>query len=145
MRRRLTTLALASTLLGLSATGTPTAPAAATTQAGDGSATGTTAAPDGVLKRGCNTYHWSYALQVPSSEWTLEVSIVDRQGHGIGSFAFIGPSHPTARGVSYRLCRWATVPGRFRIRSKGVWYDGPTEMGRIDIPLTVFRLRRPGG
>ena len=105
-------------------------------------ATGATSAEDGTLKRGCHTYAFAYALDLPTDEWTLETSIVDRRGDGVASHAYMGPAHPTAQEVTYRLCRWATVPGTFRIRAKLHWYDGEKELGFTKLPVTKFRLAR---
>ncbi|WP_310526435.1 hypothetical protein [Nocardioides sp.] len=100
---------------------------------------GTTSAPSGLLRRGCHTYAYSYAVQVPTQDWALEVSIVDRRGHGVASFAYIGPYDEVAETTPFRLCRAATVPGRFRIRSTLNWYDDP--MTPIPAPMSVTRFR----
>lgn len=104
---------------------------------------GNTAALDGTLRKGCHRYHFAYVVQVPTEDWTLEVSIVDRRGEAVASFAFLGPSDLNTRTTSYRLCRGATVPGTFRIKSILNWYDDPSVPTRAYVPVTRFRLARP--
>ena len=104
---------------------------------------GNTAALDGTLRKGCHTYRFAYVAQVPTEDWTLEVSIVDRRGLAVASFAFIGPTDPKTQTTSYRLCRGATVPGTFRIKSILNWYDDPSMPIPAYVPVTRFRLARP--
>lgn len=104
---------------------------------------GNTAALDGTLRKGCHRYQFAYVAQVPSEDWTLEVSIVDRRGHSVASFAFLGPSDPKTQTTSYRLCRGATVPGTFRIKGILNWYDDPSVPITAFVPVTRFRLARP--
>ena len=104
---------------------------------------GNTAALDGTLRKGCHRYHFAYVVQVPTEDWTLEVSIVDRRGQAVASFAFLGPGDPKTRTTSYRLCRGATVPGTFRIKSILNWYDDPSVPIPAYVPVTRFRLARP--
>ena len=73
----------------------------------------------------------------------MEVSILDRRGQAVASFAFIGPSDPKTQTISYRLCRGATVPGKFRIKGILHWYDDPSVPNRAYMPVTRFRLARP--
>jgi hypothetical protein len=104
---------------------------------------GTTSAPSGTLRNGCRRYSFTYAVQVPTEDWTLEVSIVDRRGHGVASFAFLGPADEKTQTPVYRLCRASTVPGRFRIRAQLSWYDDPSTPHPVPVPVTRFRLARP--
>ena len=104
---------------------------------------GNTAALDGTLRKGCHRYHFAYVVQVPTEDWTLEVSILDRRGQAVASFAFFGPSDPKTRTTSYRLCRGATVPGTFRIKGILNWYDDPSVPIPAYVPVTRFRLARP--
>lgn len=107
------------------------------------SASGSTSAPSGTLLRGCHTYSYSYDIQVPTDDWSLEISIVDRQGKGVAAEAFFGPAHPTSATSSFRLCHRATVPGKFRIRTTLDWYDDPDTPHRAAVPVSRFRLARP--
>jgi len=104
---------------------------------------GTTSAPSGTLRNGCHRYTYTYAVQVPTDDWTLEISIVDRRGLGAASFAFIGPADEKTQTPAYRLCRSSTVPGRFRIRAMLNWYDDPSTPHLVPVPVTRFRLARP--
>lgn len=122
-------------LLGLAAVGT-TAPAGASEVGGSVQAT------DGKLRRGCHTYSFDYAVQTPYDDWSLETTVVDPRGEGVASHAFLGPSDPKAQRATYRLCRWATRPGRFTVRAKLVAYDDPSEGTEVLLPEATFRLRR---
>jgi hypothetical protein len=102
-----------------------------------------TSASSGTLRTGCHRYSYAYAVQVPTEDWTLEISIVDRRGQGVASFAFIGPADEKTATPEYRLCRASTVPGRFRIRVKLNWYDDPSTPQLVPVPVTRFRLARP--
>lgn len=103
---------------------------------------GRTSARDGRLRSGCRRYRFRYAVTTPHDDWSLEVSIVDRSGKGVMSAAMLGPNDPKSARVTYTLCRWATRPGRFRIRGKLTSYDGSEETV-VRMPTTTFRLRRP--
>lgn len=95
------------------------------------------------LRAGCRTYSITYDVEVPSDDWTLESSIVDRRGKGVASFAIISPNDDAVDTLTYRLCRSATVPGKFRIRSVLNWYDDPSTPNQVKVPVTRFRLSRP--
>ncbi|PUA78963.1 hypothetical protein [Nocardioides currus] len=103
---------------------------------------GNTTGLDGVLRKGCQDYRFAYAVQVPTEDWSMEVSIVDRRGQAVASFAFLGPVDPKTRTAVFTLCRNATVPGKFRIRSVLNWYDDPSEPIPAYVPVTRFRLAR---
>lgn len=107
-------------------------------------ATATVSVPDGVLKRGCRIHKFTYTVDVPTDDWTLEASIYDRRGKGINSQALMGPNDPRTDTLKFKVCRWATVAGKFRIRAVLNWYDDPEVANRVDLPVTKFRLRRPG-
>ncbi|UUZ58604.1 hypothetical protein [Nocardioides sp. B-3] len=104
---------------------------------------GNTAANDGTLRKGCRRYHYAYVVRVPTDDWSLEVSIVDRRGLAVASFAHISTVDPDTATVSYRLCRAATVPGKFRIKGTLNWYDDPSVPIPAYVPVTRFRLARP--
>ena len=129
-------LVLALVLLrGLAAVGT-TAPAGASEVGGSVQAT------DGKLRGGCHTYSFDYAVETPYDDWSLETTVVDPRGEGVASHAFLGPYDPKAQRATYRLCRWATRPGRFTVRAKLVAYDDPSEGTEVLLPEATFRLRR---
>lgn len=133
-------LAAASTVVTLAAPSHAVGSAALRT---DDVAGATTSAPSGTLRSGCRRYSFTYAVQVPTEDWTLEVSIVDRRGHGVASFAFIGVADEKTQASQYRLCRASTVPGKFRIRARLSWYDDPSTPIPVPVPVTRFRLARP--
>ena len=103
---------------------------------------GHTAAPDGTLRRGCHAYAFTYAVTTPYDDWTLETEVVDPGGRSVASHAFLGPSDAQQGTGRYTLCRWATRAGRFTVRAKLTWYDGP-EGVVVRLPDATFRLRRP--
>ena len=141
MRRPFTALlAAAAVAVALVAT-LPTAPSEARREAEV--IGGNTAALDGTLRKGCHTYRFAYVVQVPTDDWTLEVSIIDRHGGGVASFAFLGTADPKTQTSSYRLCRNATVPGTLRIKSILNWYDHPSVPIPAFVPVTRFRLASP--
>ncbi|PVG81834.1 hypothetical protein DDE18_13990 [Nocardioides gansuensis] len=127
---------LTSALLGSS----PSSEAQAEQQA---DATGTTHAPDRRLRRGCHTYWLSYALQLPTDDWTLETSVIDPRGRAVHAHMFVSDDDETTGRGTYSLCRWATRPGRFTITGKLSWYDDPLEPHEVMLPISTFRLRRP--
>lgn len=103
---------------------------------------GNTAALDATLQKGCHRYYFAYVVQVPTEDWSMEISIVDRQGNAVASFAFLGPLDPKTQTTGFTLCRASTVPGKFRIRSVLNWYDDPAEPIAAHVPVTRFRLAR---
>ena len=101
---------------------------------------GTLDAPDGRLKRGCKDYAYAYAVTVPSDDWTFDITLQDRRGKGVNAQSQLGPNDDESGVLSYRLCRWATVPGRFTLRGVLVSYDGDSA---TNVEVTEhFRLRR---
>lgn len=46
---------------------------------------GNTAGLSGTLLKGCHRYHYAHVLQLPTDDWSLEVSIVDRRGDAVAS------------------------------------------------------------
>lgn len=122
--------------LALGLTG-PAGVAAGAVEAG-----GTLEAQDGVLRRGCRTYAFTYTVQVPYDDWMLDTSVRDPRGRGVASQAFLGPYDPRTQRVTYRLCRGSTRPGRFTITGTLVAYDDPAEGTTVRLPPETFRLRR---
>jgi hypothetical protein len=110
--------------------------------AGAVEAGGSLEAADGVLRRGCHVYSFVYAVQTPYDDWMLETSVRDPRGRGVASQAFLGPYDARSQRVTYRLCRWATRPGRFTVIGKLVAYDDPDRGTTVQLPVESFRLRR---
>ncbi|WP_107772899.1 hypothetical protein [Nocardioides sediminis] len=113
-----------------------------TTPAGASEVGGSVHAADDKLRRGCHTYSFDYTVRTPFDDWSLETTVVDPRGEGVASHAFLGPYDPQAQRAAYRLCRWATRPGRFTVRAKLVAYDDPSEGTEVLLPEATFRLRR---
>ncbi|CUR56283.1 conserved exported hypothetical protein [metagenome] len=101
--------------------------------------TGVLDAPDGRLKRGCKDYHYSYAVESPSEDWTFDITMQDRAGKGVNAQSLIGPNDPTSGTLDFRLCRWATKAGVFTLKGQLVSYGGAEE---TSVTVTeAFRLR----
>lgn len=103
---------------------------------------GHTAAADRTLRAGCHDYPYRYVVRAPTDDWTLETFLVDPRGDRVGSGVFSAESDPRRGRPAFRLCRYATRPGRFTIRAKLVWYDGDAAHP-VRFTATHFRLRRP--
>jgi len=97
-------------------------------------------APDGRLKRGCKDYRYAYSVTTESDDWTFDITMQDRRGKGVNSQSLLGPNDDEAGVITYRLCRWATVAGRFTLSGVLVSYDGDRETS-VSVTET-FRLRR---
>src|SRR5690606_33927404 len=54
--------------------------------------TGSTRARNQVLRRGCRTYSYKYAVSAPYDDWTLETRILDRTGRSVAAGTLIGPN-----------------------------------------------------
>ncbi|MDF1604156.1 hypothetical protein [Nocardioides sp. YIM 152315] len=102
---------------------------------------GNTDAPDGVLRRGCRNYRYSYTVTAPTGEWTLETFLRDPTGDSIASGAFISDADPSTAGARFRFCRSGTRPGRFTIRAKLIWFDHEGEHP-VWLEPSRFRLTR---
>ena len=98
-------------------------------------------APDGRLKRGCKDYGYAYSVTTGSDDWTFDITLRDRSGKGVNAQSLIGPNDDKAGVLPFRLCRWATRPGRFTLTGVVVAYDGSTALAEAQVTET-FRLRR---
>lgn len=118
---------------------TPTSPAQAVEEEPEW---GSVSAEDGVLKRGCRSYSYQYAVTPPSDGyWDLSVRVVGPAGRTL----FFSYQHgETARSgtATYRLCRSETRPGRYKLKARVSVVDNDEEaQGRL--PTVRFRLRSP--
>jgi hypothetical protein len=114
---------------------------------------GRTSAHDRVLRHGCHTYRYHYVVDAPTHDWTLETFLVDRTGETVSSNALSSDSEPERGYRHFGLCRWNTVPGRFTIRAKLIWYRKPSEREQLlgEAPKghrawfkpSHFRMHRP--
>ena len=136
--------AAALTVAGLVPLPVPLAPTAGTAtqtqETADVVVSGFLQAADGRLKRGCKDYQFLYSVTTETEDWSFDISLKDRHGRGVNAQSLIGPNDAKSGVLTYRLCRWATVPGIFSMSGALVSYDGTQET-----PVTVtesFRLRR---
>jgi hypothetical protein len=111
------------------------APASAST-----SEFGHTGSRDRVLKLSCHGYRYHFVVKAPTNDWTLETFLVDPTGDTIASGAFSSESENDRDHGHFRICRTNTVPGRFTIRAKLMWYRGAEEHKAWFKP-SHFRLR----
>lgn len=103
---------------------------------------GHTNARDRHLRYGCHSYRYHYVVDAPTHDWTLETFLVDRTGEKVSSNALSSDSEPERGYSRFGLCRWNTVPGRFAIRAKLVWYRNSTGHTAWFKP-SHFWMRRP--
>lgn len=130
MLRKALVLALAVLLLGA-------VPATAST-----SKYGHTGSRDRVLRPSCHNYRYHFVVKAPTNDWTLETFLVDPTGDTLTSGTFSSESEADRDHSSFRICRPSTVPGRFKIRAKLVFYNGNDDHTVWFTP-SYFRLRRP--
>jgi hypothetical protein len=97
-------------------------------------------AADGRLKRGCKDYHYAYAVDTPTGDWTFNITMQDRTGKGVHFQALIGPNDATSGVLDFGLCRWATKPGLFTLKGELVSYDGAEKTSAT--VTETFRLRK---
>jgi len=97
----------------------------------------------GVLRRGCHTYTFSYALTPPQGIWALEIFISGPGLKHLGGGAFLGGYDPEVGSGSYKLCRATTRYGTFQIEGKLSVDDGAGHIVEGRLPMDKYRLRRP--
>jgi hypothetical protein len=104
---------------------------------------GSTHAKNGVLKRGCRNYRFSYKITPPDAgDWALETFIIGPKGKGLASDGFIEGFDKTSGSDTYRLCRATTRPGIFKIKAKLSTVED-NETFEAWLPVTRYRLRNP--
>jgi hypothetical protein len=104
---------------------------------------GTITGQDGVLRRGCHKYTYSYSIQPPEGYWAIEVFISGPRLKHLAAGAFLDGYDPkTGTGV-YKLCRATTTYGAFTIVAKLSTDDGSGHLTEGLLPADTFRLRRP--
>ena len=102
---------------------------------------GTLQAADGRLKRGCKDYQYAYSVTSESEDWTFDITMQDRTGKGVNAQSLIGPNDAESGVLPFRLCRWATKPGRFTLTGALVAYEGTSRETAVLVTET-FRLRK---
>ncbi|GAB3259816.1 hypothetical protein [Nocardioides dilutus] len=104
---------------------------------------GSVSAQDGVLKRGCRSYAYQYAITPPSDGyWDLSVRVVGPAGRTL-FFSYQHGESPHSATATYRLCRSETRPGRYKLKALVTVQDNDEQVqGRL--PTVRFTLRKPG-
>ena len=104
---------------------------------------GSTHAKNGVLKRGCRNYRFSYSIKPPEAGyWALETFIVGPKGKRLASDGYAEGFDSTSRNDTYRLCRVTTRPGIFKIKAKLSTVEG-NDTFVAWLPVHRYRLRAP--
>ena len=104
-----------------------------------GSITGT----DGVLKRGCRRYTFSYAITPPEGIWAMEIFVSGPGLDHVAAGAFLDGYDAQSGTGSYKLCGVTTRHGRFTIQAKLSTDDGSGHITEGQLPPDTFKLRRP--
>jgi len=104
---------------------------------------GTVTGVGGVLRRGCHTYTYGYALQPPEGIWALEIFISGPGLEPLGGGGFLDGYDPESGSSRYTLCRATTRHGKFTIEAKLSVDDGAGHITDGLLPADTFRLRRP--
>jgi hypothetical protein len=103
---------------------------------------GRTAADNGVLKRSCRNYRYTYELTPPKGEWALETFLIGPGRVPLASGAFAIGNNPSSGKARFRICRPSTRPGLFRIRALLSVQDKSGQDYQSGwLPVTKFRLR----
>jgi hypothetical protein len=103
-----------------------------------------------VLKRGCHTYTYSYAITPPPGDWAIEIFITGPGPHdthgrvGLANTVFVDGFDPEVGTGHFILCRPTTRDGRFTIKTRLSVQDGPDSYTEGWLPVAHFRLRAPG-
>ena len=136
--------AILSTLLVVGTGTLATGSAKAVPASRVGAGTGTTAMPDQVLRRGCRTYAYTYALAPTTGDWMFESFLVDPDGHTVSSGVFVSDSEANPGGAAFGLCRSTTRYGLFTIMGRLTTYDGWEQAVAWITPTSVRLHRRRG-
>jgi hypothetical protein len=105
---------------------------------------GKTTAKNGVLRKRCRNYTYSYAITPPEGLWGLETFLVGPRGKPLASGAMvIGQDEPVGKD-KFRICRPTTRAGVFKIKAKlSVQNENGGDYQEGWLPVTKFRLRNP--
>ncbi|MBJ7357526.1 hypothetical protein [Nocardioides sp.] len=104
---------------------------------------GSVSVENGVLKRSCRNYPYTYAVTVPEQGlWDLNVSLVGPGGRVVWFGYLTEGANPEQGTATFRLCRSKTKPGRYRLEAVvSVQDNNENTAGSLD-PVS-FRLRKP--
>jgi len=105
---------------------------------------GTVTGEAGVLRRGCRTYTYSYAVTPPDGIWSLEVFISGPRLKHLAAGAFLGGYDPENGVGHYTLCKVTTRYGKFRIEGKLSIDDGVGNIVEGRLPMDTYLLHAPG-
>ena len=109
-------------------------------------------AADKVLREGCHGYRYQYVVRPRASDWMFETFLHAPSGRTLASNTVDSDVSRRRDSGHYRICGYATRPGRFKIAGKLTWQTcnnlpGPfhecTKHVRWVKP-GYFRMRRPG-
>ena len=102
---------------------------------------GRTWASDKVLKPGCHGYRFQYRVFPGSPEWMLETFLKDPDGERIAHRVFSSEIHGKRGSGRFRVCRYVTRPGRFKIPGKLTIYEGH-DQNVVWVKPGYFRMNR---
>ncbi|WP_205475123.1 hypothetical protein [Nocardioides sp. SYSU D00038] len=103
---------------------------------------GYTKGKPGVLKRGCHTYTYTYAVKPPPGYWAIETFLIGPGGGRLGAGKHLDGADPLTGSGVFRLCKPATRAGVFTIRTKVTSVDGG-DYYEGWLPESKFRLKKP--
>lgn len=93
------------------------------------------------MRKGCKPYRYAYAVDTATHDWTFDITLQDRRGKGANAQSLLGPNDDQAGILDYRLCRWATKPGRFTLTGTLTAYEGTWRETTVTVTES-FRLRK---
>ena len=128
--------------LALVPTATATATGSSTPAAETHPSWGGTAARNAKIRKGCRGYDYTYTVNPPPGDWSLETFLVGPRGKAYASGYFVTGEDPLTGAGVFRLCRRATKGGKYTIRALLSVQDG-LEYAEGWLPETTFRLRKP--
>ena len=103
---------------------------------------GQTFAENGVLKKRCRNYRYTYEIHPPKGDWALETFLIGPGGDRLSSGAMVIGMDPTKGTDRFRFCRASTRPGVFKIRALLSVQDSSGKNYVSGwLPVTKFRLR----
>ncbi len=104
---------------------------------------GSVSAKDGILKRGCRSYEYSYSVTAPEDgDWDLDVDLVAPGGRAVWNGYLYEGANAAQGTATFRLCRSKVKPGRYKLKAVVSVQDGDdNQAGRL--PTARFRLSRP--
>ena len=107
----------------------------------EGSDLGHLAAADGRLREGCHRYSYSYHVNPPPGDWSLETVVVNKRGAKVASGFFVGGQDPETGTGSFQLCRRTALGGRYVLHGL-VSADDNGDLVEGQLTPVEFRLQR---